>query len=176
MTRVADEIDACCEEPDDRQPREDHPPNSVTPPEHDAPPIGPSLLFVPLSIGEKHSPQAPERKSDQSDYATNPVWTRLPIWKADAMRYFFDIFDGDHWARDDFGVDCARDRSARHQAVLALTELARELLPSSGSTQELVIRVRLKEELAFSVRLAFDTSFGPALTDPAMVDNYPLPT
>lgn len=85
------------------------------------------------------------------------------------MRYFFDIYDGDHWARDDIGVDCARDRSALHQAVLALTELARELLPFSGPTQQLVIRVRLKEEHAFSVTLAFDTSFGPAFTDTAVV-------
>jgi len=86
------------------------------------------------------------------------------------MRYFFDIFDGNHWARDDIGVDCARDRSARHQAVLALTELARELLPSNGSAQELVIRVRLKEEHASSVRLAFDTSSGPALTDTTLME------
>ncbi len=81
------------------------------------------------------------------------------------MRYFFDIFDGDHWARDDLGVECASDLRARHQAVLALTELARELLPYDGSTKDLVIRVRLQDELAFSVRLAFETSPGPALTD-----------
>jgi hypothetical protein len=85
------------------------------------------------------------------------------------MRYFFDIFDGDHWTRDDIGVECASDRRARHQAVLALTELARELLPSDGSTKEFVIRVRLKDELAFSVRLSFDTSSGPALTDPTVM-------
>ena len=84
------------------------------------------------------------------------------------MRYFFDIFDGDHWTRDDLGVECASDRRARHQAVLALTELARELLPYDGPAKELVIRVRLHEELAFSVRLNFDTSSGPALTDPAL--------
>ncbi|WP_423066138.1 DUF6894 family protein [Devosia sp. CN2-171] len=81
------------------------------------------------------------------------------------MRYYFDIFDGDHWARDDMGVDCANDRGARHQAVLAITELARELLPHDGPEKELAIRVRLKEEVAFSVRLVFETSSGPALTD-----------
>lgn len=84
------------------------------------------------------------------------------------MRYFFDIFDGDHWTRDDIGVECASDQRARHQAVLALTELASELLPYDGPAKELVIRVRLQEELAFSVRLNFDTSSGPALTDPAL--------
>jgi hypothetical protein len=81
------------------------------------------------------------------------------------MRYFFDIFDGDHWARDAFGVECASDRRARHQAVLALTELARELLPSDGPSKELAICVRHGEAVAFAVRLAFDTSPGPALSD-----------
>lgn len=85
------------------------------------------------------------------------------------MRYYFDIFDGDHWARDDLGVECASDRSARHQAVLALTELARELLPSDGASKELIIRVRQGDGAAFSVRLAFDTSAGPALADPTVV-------
>jgi hypothetical protein len=86
------------------------------------------------------------------------------------MRYFFDIFDGDHWTRDDLGVECASDQRARHQAVLALTELASELLPYDGSTKELVIRVRLQDELAFSVKLAFETSSGPALTDPTVLE------
>jgi hypothetical protein len=85
------------------------------------------------------------------------------------MRYYFDIFDGAGWARDDVGVECASDRRARHQAVLALTELARELLPSDGPSKELVIRVRHGNDAAFSVRLAFDTSAGPALADPSLV-------
>jgi hypothetical protein len=85
------------------------------------------------------------------------------------MRYFFDIFDGDHWSRDELGVDCADDISARHQAVLALTELARELLPPDGSSMELAIRVRLREQAAFTVRLSFDTASGPALSDPTVI-------
>ncbi|KQW81077.1 hypothetical protein ASC89_04395 [Devosia sp. Root413D1] len=85
------------------------------------------------------------------------------------MRYYFDIFDGTGWARDDIGVECASDQQARYQAVLALTELARDLLPPDGSTKELNIRVRLHEELAFSVRLSFDTSAGPALVDPSVM-------
>ncbi|CAN7661426.1 hypothetical protein LJR016_005220 [Devosia sp. LjRoot16] len=86
------------------------------------------------------------------------------------MRYFFDIFDGDHWSRDELGVDCAHDMSARHQAVLALTELARELLPPDGSSMELVVRVRVAEATAFTVRLSFDTASGPALSDPAVME------
>lgn len=53
------------------------------------------------------------------------------------MRYYFDILEGEFWARDDLGVDCPDDRRARHQAVLALTELASELLPSDGPSKEL---------------------------------------
>jgi len=84
------------------------------------------------------------------------------------LRYYFDIFDGDHWTRDDIGVECASDRRARHQAVLALTELATELLPSDGPSKDLVIRVRLEEGVAFIVKLLFETSSGPALTDPSI--------
>ena len=68
------------------------------------------------------------------------------------------------------GVDCAHDRGARYQAVLALTELARELLPFDGPEKELTVRVRLNDAVAFSVRLTFDTSFGPALTDSSVIE------
>lgn len=81
------------------------------------------------------------------------------------MRYYLDILEGEFWVRDDLGVDCPDDRRARHQAVLALTELASELLPSDGPSKELGVRVRLKNAVAFTVRLTFDTSPGPALTD-----------
>jgi hypothetical protein len=81
------------------------------------------------------------------------------------MRYYFDIFEDDYWARDDVGVDCESDRRARYQAVLALTELARELLPMGGATRHFMIRIRLQEQTAFSLRLDFDSLSGPALTD-----------
>lgn len=80
------------------------------------------------------------------------------------MRYFFDIFDGDHWTRDDLGVECASDQTSPGSAG---TNRAgpRAAAVYDGPAKELVIRVRLQEELAFSVRLNFDTSSGPALTD-----------
>lgn len=73
------------------------------------------------------------------------------------MRYFFDIYDGDHWTRDDFGLDCRDDRGARHQAVLALTEMAREQLPGNGRTAAFRVRVRQSAETKFLVKLDFDT-------------------
>lgn len=71
------------------------------------------------------------------------------------MRYYFDIFDGDHWTRDDLGVECRDDRAARYQAVLALTEMSREYLPDDGNEMELLVKVRQGEEVRFKVRIAF---------------------
>lgn len=73
------------------------------------------------------------------------------------MRYFFDIYDGDHWARDDIGMICRDDRHARYQAVLALTEMAREQLPSDGDAMLLQVRVRDAAHRHFTVKLDFDT-------------------
>lgn len=81
------------------------------------------------------------------------------------MRYFFDIFDDDHWTRDDRGIECRDDRDARHQAVLALTEMARDQLPNNGPKLDLKVAVRLAEQHAFTVRLDFDIEPGPALVD-----------
>ncbi len=86
------------------------------------------------------------------------------------MRYYFDIFEGNHWARDDFGVDCPNDSGARYQAVLALTEMARQFLPPDGPSKELKVRVRRQAKVAFTVSLLFETSPGPALTDPSVAD------
>lgn len=79
------------------------------------------------------------------------------------MRYYFDIFDGDHWTRDDIGVDCHNDRHARQQAVLALTEMAREQLPTNGDEMVLRVRVRGGLENRFTVGLEFDTEPGADL-------------
>lgn len=84
------------------------------------------------------------------------------------MRYYFDIFDGDHWTRDDFGIELETDWKARHQAVLVLCEMAGELLPNDGAEMDLTVRVRTGSDVAFTVRLDFSTETGPALTDPAV--------
>ena len=73
------------------------------------------------------------------------------------MQYYFDIFDGATWARDDFGIDCQDDHSARQQAVLALTEMAREQLPHNGDFAKYRIRVRGGARSRFTVTLDFAT-------------------
>lgn len=72
-------------------------------------------------------------------------------------RYFFDIHDGPHKAHDDIGVDCANVHAASVQATIALTELARDLLPGDGPDHHLAIMVRSETEPLFSVQLDFAT-------------------
>ena len=88
------------------------------------------------------------------------------------MRYFFDIFDGDHWARDDRGIDCNDDVGARRQAVLALVEMARDYIPTDGGFMDLTVRIRNAVQVAFTVRLDFSTEAGPGLSDPNVVRGH----
>jgi hypothetical protein len=81
------------------------------------------------------------------------------------MRYYFDIFTGDHWARDDRGWDCASDGAARRHALLALTELAYELLLLDGQSTEMAIRVRLGQQPAFIFQLTFERFLDPSPID-----------
>jgi hypothetical protein len=85
------------------------------------------------------------------------------------MRYFFDIFDGDHWTRDDLGTACKDDMGARHQAVLLLVEMARDYIPSDGPSLDLTVRVRNATQTAFTLRLDFSTEKGDGLTDPTIL-------
>ena len=72
-------------------------------------------------------------------------------------RYYFDIFDGDHKAHDDIGVECHSVHAASVQATIALTELAREILPGDGPVRHLRIGIRGNEGLLFSLTLDFET-------------------
>lgn len=71
------------------------------------------------------------------------------------MRCYFDIFDGDHWARDDFGMECPDVWYAFNQATLSLLELAFETVPGSFQSRRLAIRVRRKDANAYTVKLTF---------------------
>lgn len=67
----------------------------------------------------------------------------------------FDIYDGDHWSRE-----CRDEHHARHQAALALTEMAREQIPGNGTVMALRINVRLREVSHFTPMLDFQTATG----------------
>ena len=83
------------------------------------------------------------------------------------MRYFFDIQDGKHVAKDDIGVDCLGDNAARVEATRALTEMASDYLPSDGLSRHLAIHVRSNVAPLFSVDLQYSvmTSSGRRLAD-----------
>lgn len=56
-------------------------------------------------------------------------------------RYFFDSRDGDHFIRDDEGVQLDGIEQARDEATLALRDLAKDALPKA-TRRELSIGVR----------------------------------
>lgn len=71
------------------------------------------------------------------------------------MRYYFDIFDGTNWMLDDLGQDCRDKHGARHQALLALTEMTRDQLPNNGDFARYRIRVRSNTGGRFTIKLDF---------------------
>ena len=56
-------------------------------------------------------------------------------------RYFFNSRDGDHFIRDDEGVQLDGIEQARDEATLALRDLAKDALPKA-TRRELSIEVR----------------------------------
>ena len=87
------------------------------------------------------------------------------------MQYFFDLYAGEGWARDDYGIDCNDDVGARRQAVLALVEMARDFIPSDGPTMYLAVRIRNAAGTALTLRLDFSTEAGPVLDDHSVLEH-----
>ena len=71
------------------------------------------------------------------------------------MRFYFDMRDGEDFARDDIGVDLHSAKAARLQATIALTEMARDYLPTDGDHRNLGIKVRNAEGVLFDVSLEY---------------------
>jgi len=71
------------------------------------------------------------------------------------MRFFFDIQDGKHLARDDIGMDCQGRDAARVQAARALTEMASNYLPTDGLSRHLAIHVRSGAGPLFTVDMRY---------------------
>lgn len=72
------------------------------------------------------------------------------------MRYYFDIRDGDHIAKDEFGVELRNIDAAHTEAAVALTEMARDYLPSDGPHRVLGIHVRDSAGPQFKVTIDYD--------------------
>jgi hypothetical protein len=75
------------------------------------------------------------------------------------MRYYFDIRDGNDFARDDIRVELRDDGAARLQATIALTEMARDYLPTDGNHRHMVIEVRNAEGPRFAVSLEYELAY-----------------
>lgn len=72
------------------------------------------------------------------------------------MRYYFDIRDGDHISRDEIGVELRNIDAAHTEAAVALTEMARDYLPSDGPHRVLGIHVRDFSGKRFKVTIDYD--------------------
>lgn len=57
-------------------------------------------------------------------------------------RYYFQLIDQGKIYHDSEGVDCPDDEAARHEAGVALTEVARDVLAADGLMHEFEIIVR----------------------------------
>ena len=56
-------------------------------------------------------------------------------------RYFFDIDDGEHSSRGDVALEFADAQAARDNAVSALPDIARDVMPD-GKRREFVVTMR----------------------------------
>jgi hypothetical protein len=72
------------------------------------------------------------------------------------MIFFFDVRDGADLSQDDTGIDLPDPAAAKLQATLALTEMARDHLPSNGDERKLSIHVRTAEGPQFDVSLDYE--------------------
>jgi len=72
------------------------------------------------------------------------------------MRFYFDIRDNGDLTEDDAGVELPDLSSARLQATIALTDMARDYLPRDGDARRLAIRVRTAEGPQFDLTLDYE--------------------
>ena len=71
------------------------------------------------------------------------------------VRYFFDSRDGDHFIRDDEGVELDGIETARKEAATVLAYIARDTIPKS-ERRELAIEVRDDSRQLFRAALRFE--------------------
>jgi hypothetical protein len=79
-------------------------------------------------------------------------------------RYFFDQYDGTQTSRDEVGTELAGTDEARRQAVVTLSEVAKEKFPADGDFEELGMNVRDSSGTTLLyVSLAFSVTWGGKL-------------
>lgn len=58
------------------------------------------------------------------------------------FRFFFDTCDGARTFYDEEGMLLADDEAARHQAMIALPDIARDVVPKDGDRRDMMVDVR----------------------------------
>lgn len=78
-------------------------------------------------------------------------------------RYFFDTHDGEALLRDDVGIEIDDLERVRAEAIDALPDMAREVLPD-GNERMFAVQVRDENgQIVFSATLSFKSEWGAAL-------------
>lgn len=72
------------------------------------------------------------------------------------MRFFFDLDDGGAITRDDSGVDLTNLDAARIQAIVSLTEIARDWLPYDGNNRDISVVIRTVNKPLVRVSFRFE--------------------
>jgi len=57
-------------------------------------------------------------------------------------RYFFDTYDGETITEDDEGLELEGIEAARREALAALPDMARAMIPDDGDRRTMVVKVR----------------------------------
>jgi hypothetical protein len=82
-------------------------------------------------------------------------------------RYYFDLYDNSILLADDQGTELDSAQEAHRQAIIALAEIAKDLLPENGQ-RTLIMQVKTADHCAVArARIDFDpgTLFSTAKTE-----------
>lgn len=75
-------------------------------------------------------------------------------------QYFFDIYD-ELVVRDEVGLEFETLDAARQEAVVAISSIAKEVLPHDGQEKHIAIKVRSGSgDVVLTVEIKFSVSFG----------------
>jgi hypothetical protein len=72
------------------------------------------------------------------------------------LRFFFDLEDSGKVTRDDWGVDLPNLDAARIEAIISLTEMARDWLPNDGNNRDVSVVIRGEHETLVRVSFRFE--------------------
>jgi len=74
-------------------------------------------------------------------------------------RYFFDIYD-DMVVLDDAGIELPDLDAARLEAVTAVCEIAKEIIPHDGPSKDIKVKVRDERGVVLTAMINFTVRMG----------------